>query len=758
MVKILLLLLIPISLFAQVELGFMYPELPPVAPTRIESNINLDGKLAEGAWAEAEPLENFLQMLPKIGGAPSERTVLKLLYNDNFLYVGVHAYDSFPEKLVATGLERDIFYSSDEGVFITLDTYYDRRQGLLFGTNPLGARFDEEVLDNGNGFNAAFNTFWDVKTSRDSTGYYLEFQIPFSSLRFETSSQVAMGLKVVRYIKHKNEMLVYPPSDPNLSNVVWRVNNTRKIVFENLKVRKPFYLIPYVKSNYTAQSNVDAAGQVTRRSTFLDRQYFVSNATADKIISNIGFDVKYGLTKNFTLDATFNTDFAQAEIDNRIFNFTRFGINLPERRNFFLESRDYLGFSIGQNTLLFNSRNIGIENGDIVPIVGGLRLTGKSNGLQLGVLDLQTKGIEERSIDPQHFTVARLRKEVWGNGSFIGGMFTNRISTSGTSFNNQVIAVDAVRRFRDNKWMASISLASTNDQRTPRFLNESSMAGVFVARVATTGYNHTTNIEYVEKNFRPLVGFAPDTSFFQFSTTNQYLWALKSAKRNLFWLSNQLLYKYRIINSTSELISSDFEVGTSFRNGANVVLLPSVVREYLPYNWNFIGEITLPIGYYTNIGGGLRYDSKQVKSLSYSLTGQLSSFYDGTRLNLLFNGYVALNKNFRITYRYEHNTFSFPARFTDNQQTTHRTNLFSLGVSYTRSIYFSAKALLQYDDVSKTVGANFRLRINPKEGTDFFIVYNPRLNTIFTSHARDRSYWMIDRQVWILKFTKAFSL
>ena len=388
-------------------------------PQKITDFVNLDGKLDEAIWQTAEVIDSLIQGYPNIGASPTQPTRVRILYNDSFLYIGIDAYDSLPSRIIATGLERDVYYSSDDHVSVMIDSYNDKRQALLFATNPLSARFDEEVLDNGNGFNAAFNTFWDVKSHRNESGYSIEFQIPFSSLRFQPSDNVTMGIKVVRYIKQRNEYDLYPTADVQLANAVWRVNNCQEIVFTNLKARKPFYFIPYVKGNYLeSKSWIVEDSKMITTNEFMHRNHFSGNEALDKVISNVGFDIKYGISKNFTLDVTANTDFAQAETDNRIFNFTRFAINLPEKRNFFLESKDYLSFSTGSGMLLFNSRTIGIEKGSMVPIIGGIRVSGKANGLQIGLLDLQTHGIDELAIDPQHFSVLRIRKEVWGEWQF----------------------------------------------------------------------------------------------------------------------------------------------------------------------------------------------------------------------------------------------------------------------------------------------------------------------------------------------------
>lgn len=728
----------------------------PLAPIRATENIILDGKLDEADWQKAEVWRDFIQCVPKIGAAPSERTDVRVLYDDNFLYIGIMAYDSMPSRIIATGLERDVYYSSDDHVCITLDTYNDKRQGILLSTNPLSARFDEEISDNGNIFNAAFNTFWNVRTTRNENGYAAEFQIPFSSLRFQQANEVTMGIKLVRYIKHKNEYNIFPVSDATDANAVWRINNCQEIRFTDLKARKPFYFIPYAKANF--QKSKVWTGEESpplRTSELMHRNNFSSHSALDKVISNVGFDVKYGLSKNFTLDATVNTDFAQAETDNRILNFTRFAINLPEKRNFFLESKDYLGFSTGSGMLLFNSRTIGIEKGNIVPIIGGVRVSGKANGLQLGLLDLQTRGVGEMQIDPQHFSVLRVRKEVWGNGSFVGGILTNRVSTDGNSFNNQTVAIDAVKRFKDNKWIAGANLGVTNDKNSTGFFNQSSMANVVLFRVTALGYNHSTSLEYAEKNFKPLCGFAPDSAYVLANVSNGYIWKWKDAgKKNLYWITHMVNYKYRTINDTHESLYSELELGNSYKSGANIVFTPLAGRDYLPYDWNFRGDIVIPTGYYSYTGIKIRYDSRQTKLLNYSMTGQVNGFYSGSRYNFLLSGYYAINRNFRFTYKYEFNSFQFPERFSLSESPDYQSNLVAGGVAYAQSIYFSIRALIQYDDISKTIGNNFRIRFNPKEGTDLFIVYNPRVNTAFPNTER----MVVDQQTFIIKFSKTFSL
>ena len=312
-----------------------------------------------------------------------------------------------------------------------------------------------------------------------------------------------------------------------------------------------------------------------------------------------------------------------------------------------------------------------------------------------------------------------------------------------------------VKRFKDNKWTTGLNLATTNDQRSNGFFDQSSMANVVISRTVSVGYNLNSSFEYVEKAFKPLSGFAPDSSYVLSSVTNNYMWKGKEASPlNFYWLTNSLQHKFRMINDTHESIYGELEWGNMFRSGATILLVPFIGREYLPYDWNFSGDITIPGNYYSYSGVKIQYDSRQTKPLNYTVVATMNGFYAGERINLSANGYYAINKNFRVTYKYDFNHFNFPQYTSPSDNHEFQSNLFALGIAYTQSIYFSAKALVQYDDVSKTVGGNFRIRINPKEGTDLYIVYNPRLNTSFPPNDRAT----VDQQTFIIKFSKAFSL
>ncbi len=329
-----------------------------IVPTRISTPVKIDGLLDDTAWLSVNVMDSFMQASPNQGGTPSEKTEVRIAYDNDNMYVGIKAYDS-SGKYIVSSLQRDLYSRSEDGVSVMLDTYNDKIHSLQFYTNTAGIRYDAEINDNGSGLNHSYNTYWYVKSKVLPDGYSAEFQIPFSSLRFQKKETVVMGFKIVRQIARKNEFDILPACGKNLGNVVMRVSSEGEMELEDLKTKIPVYFTPYMKANFTQQYILNQSAQGYHPDyELMARNHFSNNKTLDKVISNIGFDGKIGLSKNFTLDITANTDFAQAEVDNRIFNYTRYNIFLPEKRQFFLEANDYLNFEMPGQIQLFNSRGI----------------------------------------------------------------------------------------------------------------------------------------------------------------------------------------------------------------------------------------------------------------------------------------------------------------------------------------------------------------------------------------------------------------
>jgi hypothetical protein len=727
-------------------------------PLRISEPINLDGKLSEPSWQRAQVENDFMQEDPAAGAVPTEKTEVRIMYDDGFLYVGIRAFDSAPQKLVRSALERDFTIEQDDGVAFVIDTYNDKGTGLVFITNTLGARWDTEISGDGGSDNESFNTFWDVAAHVDSLGYTVEYRIPFSSLRFESKEKVVMGFRIVRLIKRKNEYLIFPRVDPAINDPYFKVSMAREMEFHNLRSKKPFYITPYATANFVESSALNAGGSAyTNSSQIISRKYFVKEAAFDKVISNIGVDAKYGISKNFTLDFTLNTDFAQAEVDNRIINLSKYEVNLPEKRNFFLESQNYLGFSTSSDNQVFISRKIGRENGEIVPIISGVRITGKSRGWQMGFLDMQTKGDAGNGIDPHNFFVFRTRKDIDSIGSFAGGIITSRFNTGPNSSSNQTIAADIVKKLNQYVVLVGAYGISTADGMF-RNVHKSSDYNLAIFRSARQGFSYSASADWLGSMFNPVMGFVEENDLLITGASLQYVWkAKKESKAAYRHITVAASDRYKPEANKEESRVCNIEGGISFKSGAQVNVVPFVYKtDLLFYAWNIADHITIPQGEYFMYAPTLYINSPQKTNVRGDVSAEFLDFYGGERITVAPALTYIFGRHLTTQLLYEMNRIRFPNRFSDNGDGLYLSHLVSLNVSVFFSSKFSVKVLSQYDNLSNSLGSNLRLRYNPREGTDLYIVYNSGMNTALKR--LDPHLPLVANQAVVVKFSKTFGL
>jgi hypothetical protein len=727
-------------------------------PLRITKVITLDGQLKEAAWSQATVVSGFMQDEPNAGKEPSERTECRFLYDNDYLYLGVKVYDSEPEKVVANSMERDFEPGYDDGITLVLDTYHDKRTGLVFVATPLGARYDEEINEDGNYENPSFNTFWDAAAHRDSTGYEMEFRIPFFSLRFKQADTVIMGYKLVRAIQRKSEYDVYPKSDPSIVNVWDKVSLAEEIIFTNLKSKKPFYVAPYLIANYSEKNELNGLGTKYNKSiNWLNAKNFASNRSIDKILSNLGADLKYGVTKNFTLDLSLNTDFAQVEADNYIVNLTKFDINLPEKRKFFLESQSYLEFPINSSFSIFNTRSIGIEEGSLVPIPGGARLTGKANGWSVGLLDMQTKEVTEQSIAAHNFSVVRLRKDAGAKGSYFGAVITNKISTTDRSISNQVAGLDYFHRLNE-VWYGRLQMAGSFDKKEK--VNAGNFEGGFyITQDKKVGLANSVSMEAIGQHFNPAMGFLAENNIADVSLHDSYIWDIsKHGKTKYFTVSNSAMFKWLLKQGTDETFAETPSLNLSFKEGANMNLSTPFVTDHVIESWQLSEDIAIPIGSYKMNAIELMANSNTNHQYNYSFDIKFGRFYGG---NLwLFNPFLHLivRKHFNVDLSYQFTRIQFPVAYSQSYDPVYISHLISGRLSLFFSSKLNVKLLTQYDYQNRQWGTNLRLLYNPREGTDLYFVVNENLNTDINSKYFTVPPPALNNQSVIIKFVKTFEL
>ena len=315
----------------------------------------VDGVLDDPAWASAPVISGFLQHEPFEGRPVSERTEVRIVFDRDAIYLGAWLYDADPSGIVRGETRRDARVDDTDAFLIVFDTYLDRQNGFVFGTTPAGIEYDGQVAREGTGsgiqstrqqggatagFNLNWDGSWEVATSADGQGWYAEFRIPFSTLRYGQGGEQTWGLNLARHIRRRNEQAFWSPVGRQFS--LWRISSAGRLQGIEAPVRRMVQFTPYAlgSSSRDYTSSAPVTGSCGRLSCRFDLGSYAGEVA-------FGGDAKVGVTPSLTLDLTYNTDFAQVEVDEQQVNLTRFNLFFPEKRPFFLENAG--SFSVGSS-------------------------------------------------------------------------------------------------------------------------------------------------------------------------------------------------------------------------------------------------------------------------------------------------------------------------------------------------------------------------------------------------------------------------
>lgn len=433
-------------------------------PNRAARAPRIDGRADDETWSMAAPITGFRQWEPVEDGDPSFRTEARIAYDTRNLYVLVRNYDPHPDSLLSVLQRRDGMALSDD-IIIGIDSYNDKRTGYMFRLTPSGTMSDGYMFNDGNE-DWGWNAVWEGAARIDSLGWTAEFRIPLSQLRYVPQGNNTFGVLVMRRIARRGERVSWPLFRRSRTGMVSQWASMPG--FAGLPAPRRMELMPYSVAKYGASPRGDGSPR---------------NAGA----TQIGADLKVGLTSNITLDAAVNPDFGQVEADPGVLNLSAFEQFFAERRPFFLEGVGIFQYNIdcndGQCTGLFYSRRVGRSPqlrgnyGDAASplqsrILGAAKVTGRlGNGLSVGFLDAITQreaGTELRTIEPQtNYAVLRLQQDLRGGNSGVGLMLTNT-ARQNDEWTNDILrsnawtgGLDARHRFASNRWQLSGQLAGS---------------------------------------------------------------------------------------------------------------------------------------------------------------------------------------------------------------------------------------------------------------------------------------------------------
>ena len=450
-------------------------ERPTVTAHLTDTPITVDGMLDEAIWQTVQPITEFVQRLPQDGGIPSEKSEMRILYDNNHLYFGFTFFDSEPEKVRATILNRGGWLHRDDKLEIALDTYLDRRNAYLFELNPLGTQDDALITDENRPSQDEWA--WDgvyISEGRVTDfGWVLEVAIPWNTLRFPNKDELTMGLAVKRYINRKNESVIWPHIGLEYSSDVYQVSQYANLTgLKNIKRGNDIKIKPFGIGG-------------SQKQTFDDE-------TTSNNMGNGGVDIYYGLKSNLTLNLTYNTDFAQVEADNAQINLTRFNLFYPEKREFFLTRSKLFSFGNPKQTEIFFSRQIGLNQ----DVSGGTRVYGQIGKTSIGGLNIHTHA--ENDMPATAYSALRLRTDI-RDRTTIGAIVTD-VSTSGSQ--NTVMGIDGQMRF----WGSS-SVNAWYSQVEDSEIDDPSVASMIRLDLKNDRYFLSTGQHRVDKDFNPALGF-----------------------------------------------------------------------------------------------------------------------------------------------------------------------------------------------------------------------------------------------------------
>jgi hypothetical protein len=714
----------------------------PIPLTRITEPIVLDGLSDEPAWQDVEPF--LLTMYEPVAGLPpSERTEVLAAYDEQYIYFALRAYDSEPSGIRGNILYRDRF-GSDDYFEVMLDTFNDNENGLIFTTSPAGIRRDTEISRDASGppgtwLNADFNTFWDTAVTVNEEGWFAEMRIPFSSLRFQDDNgRVVMGLVAHRIIARKSERSTFPAIEPNADFAFLKPSRAQKIVLEGVYSRRPLYITPYGLAGFD-------------RSAFLadpPLRYHHQHLRR----SEIGGDLKYGLTNDLTLDLTVNTDFAQVEADDQQINLTRFSLFFPEKRQFFQERAGIFEFNTGGTSRLFHSRRIGLTaEGEPVRILGGARVVGRIGDWEVGLLDMQTAA--HGTLPSENFGVLRLRRNVFNPNSFAGAMATSRIGADGRY--NLAYGLDGTFRLFGDEYL-SFQWAQTFDrdpatEREWHGLQSGRFSGLLERR-RRQGAGYLSRLTWSGPAYDPGIGFVQRHDFTQLDQRLSYTWMAGEASP-LIWHTLAAAGSGYLRNDGRSLETLELGPEWSFakKSGASGSLDARVVHEDLVASFALPGGITIPAGQYTFYRIGANYTMSRNALLRTGARLEGGGFFDGWQASLTLTPNWYVSRHLELAGTYVYNLVRFPER--DQRLDSH---IARLRIGTALNTQLSTSVFVQYSNIANVFSANARFRYNFREGNDLWIVLNESLNT--DRNRLHPSLPLSDSRAVMVKYTYTFAL
>ena len=719
---------------------------PPVAPevimrdeqgrataraVRVDDPLNIDGELNESIYTRVTAMSDFIQNDPDEGALATERTEVWILFDDDHIYVVARCWETRPDRIIASEMRRDnVRIVRDDNFAWSFDTFYDRRNVVLFEVSAVGGRLDAQLTDESR-INLDWNPVYDVSVGRFDGGWIMEAALPFKSLRYRSAGPQVWGFQARRVNRWKNESsyLTALTAAQGLRGH-FRASLAASLVgLEAPQVSRLFEVKPYV------------IGEATTSLT-------TSPPVTNSVKGDAGIDIKYGVTQGLTADLTYNPDFAQVEADEQQINLTRFNLFFPEKREFFLENQGTFSFGgvatsgrqagASDTPVLFYSRRIGLNKGLEIPLEAGGRLTGRTGAFSLGALNIQADDDPVSSLPATNFTVLRAKRDILRRSN-VGVMFTGRSQSQRGRGSNEAYGVDGVFGFYDD---LTINTHWARTQTEGLTGNDTSYRG----HVNYAGDRYGLQLEHllVGNDFNPEVGFVRRRDMrrnfgeFRFSPRPESIEAVRR------FVSTGSFTYIENLNRVVETRETSASFAIEWDNSDILTIGATQTYEFLPQPLRSASDAVIPVGGYDFVNVSLGYNLGQQRRLSGNIIAEHGTFYSGHKTTLgVSRGRVSVTNQFSLEPTYSVN-------WVDLAEGSFVANLVGSRVTYTVTPLMFASALVQYNSSVNAVSANVRFRWEYQPGSELFIVLNEERDTTV------RHFPGLLNRAFIVKFNRLF--
>jgi len=700
-----LLFLLPFLLSAKEQ------EVRKINIKKAEGRITLDGILDEPDWVAADVANHFRQTFPFDSSLAKTHTEVMMTYDDRNLYLAAICHDLVKGKYIIQSLKRDFSYPVSDAFAVFIDPFDDGANGFSFAVNPLGVQ-REGVLQNGGGFGVttAWDNRWFSQVKIGDSKWVVEMMIPFKTIRYNSDIS-EWGINFSRNDLKRNESSTWNwvQRGNNVSNLAY----TGKLVWDRTpkKAGANVSIVPYgivgLNHDYVTEKKPNAAW-------------------------NFGGDAKIAVSSSLNLDLTVRPDFSQVEVDRQITNLSRFSLFFPERRQFFIENSDLFGRFGFSRIRPFFSRNIGLQNGKVVPILGGFRLSGKVNrNWRIGFMSMQTEGGIPEGTRSQNFTVAAVQRRVFKRSN-IGMILVNRVAFN--QFNpqwtdyNRLLGLDFDLASANGKWSGKAFYHHTFSPNNKAFVGANATWLMYNAPNMTIHWNH----EYVNENYNAEVGFVPRLSRWNPET--------KSVEKNTYWrLEPSFSYKFYPKKSspvnwhgptiyyngfyddnwreTDRRISLSYQI--RFTNSAffSAAYNERFTKLFFDTDVTFTNQAAISKDGYRYRDANVFFRSNVRKRFTGSASANIGSYYSG----------IKVSSDITVSYRAQPYA-SFSIAYNQDQIRLPGGQSASLHLigpkfefSFTRSVFITT--FFQYNTQADNFNINARLQWRFKPMSDLYLVY-----------------------------------